>query len=187
MRTLNRYICKCGRIIHKNTSAENTGNRGVIGCDGCPYLISWGPAVWDSQRHAVVEKINGNECRASKDIEYATRFGGSVTDKCKCYIASLDFDFLTRVSVWIKETYPDGELSGGFSVSHIRAVEYCSNGRYRMSISCAQNKKGIAAKAALLHQFFNEDGTRLDMTPEEERAHILAAIEVGKAQKQKEK
>ena len=187
MRPLNRYICKCGRIIHKNTSAENTGNRDVIGCDGCPYLISWGPTVWDAQRHAVVAEIKGYECRASKDIEYATQFGGSVTDKCGCYIASLDFDFLTRVSDWIQKNYPNRELCGHFSTNSIRAVEYVSNGRYRMSILCAQNKKGIAAKAALLHQFFKEDGSRLDMTPEEEKTHILAAIEAGKAQKQKEK
>ena len=117
----------------------------------------------------------------SKDIEYATRFCGSIDDKCSCYIASLDFDFLTMVSNWIKETYPGGELSGSFFTDDIRAVEYVSNGRYRMSIGCAQNKKGIAAKAALLHQFFDESGARLDMTPEEEKVHILAAIEAGKA------
>lgn len=50
-----------------------------------------------------------------------------------------------------------------------------------MSIGCAQNKKGIAAKAALLHQFFDASGARLDTTPEEEKAIVLAAIEAGKA------
>lgn len=173
--------------MRKSTNADNTGNRDTAGCRGCPYLLPWGPTQWDAARHAMVTDVKGYECRMSKDIEYATRFCGSIDDKCSCYIASLDFDFLTRVSNWIKETYPGGELNGSFFTDDIRAVEYVSNGRYRMSIGCAQNKKGIAAKAALLHQFFDASGARLDMTPEEEKAHILAAIEAGKAKAQERK
>ena len=110
-----------------------------------------------------------------------TRFGGSVTDRCTCYIASLDFDFLERVSAWIKEHYPDGQISGTFSRETIRAVEYVSNGRYRLSISCAQNKAGIAAKAALFNAFFDESGRRFDMDADAEKAKILRDIERGKA------
>ena len=178
------YICKCGRRVSKSTNADNTGNRDTENCKGCPYLLPWGPFE-HVPGQGFVRNVQGYECRMSKDIEYATHFCGSIDDKRSCYIASLDFDFLTRVSNWIKETYPDGELSGSFFTDDIRAVEYVSNGRYRMSIGCAQNKKGIAAKAALLHQFFDASGARLDMTPEEEKAHILAAIEAGKAQAQK--
>lgn len=174
------YICKCGRRVRKSTNADNTGNRDTENCKGCPYLLPWGPFEFVKSQ-GFVRNVKGYECRMSKDIEYATRFCGSIDDKCSCYIASLDFDFLTRVSNWIKETYPGGELNGSFFTDDIRAVEYVSNGRYRMSIGCAQNKKGIAAKAALLHQFFDASGARLDMTPEEEKAHILAAIEAGKA------
>lgn len=174
------YICKCGRRVSKSTNADNTGNRDTENCKGCPYLLPWGPFEFVKSQ-GFVRNVKGYECRMSKDIEYATRFCGSIDDKCSCYIASLDFDFLTRVSNWIKETYPGGELNGSFFTDDIRAVEYVSNGRYRMSIGCAQNKKGIAAKAALLHQFFDASGARLDMTPEEEKVHILAAIEAGKA------
>ena len=117
----------------------------------------------------------------SPSLEYETRFSGSVTDKCTCYIASLDFDFLERVSAWIKEHYPDGQISGTFSRETIRAVEYVSNGRYRLSISCAQNKAGIAAKAALLNAFFDESGRRFDMDAEAEKQKILRDIEQGKA------
>ena len=181
---MTKYICKCGRVVAKSTTADNTGNRDIAGCEGCPYLLPWGPFEYVEGRGFAVN-VQGYECRMSKDLEYATRFGGSITDKCTCYIASLDFDFLTRVSDWIKETYPDKELVGSFSVSSTRAVEYSSNGRYRMGISCAQNKKGIAAKASLLHQFFDDSGARRDMTPEEEKAHILATIEAGKVRAQK--
>lgn len=143
--------------------------------------------VWDDQHKAYTQDVKGHECRMSKDLEYSTRFCGSITDKCSCYIASLDFDFLAHVSEWIEETYPDRELCGHFSINTIRAVEYVSNGRYRMSIVCAQNKKGIAAKAALMHRFFDENGARIDMTPEEEKTHILAVIDAGKARVQKGK
>lgn len=184
---MTRYICKCGRVVHKSTNADNTGNRETDGCEGCPYLLPWGPTEWDDTRHAIVLDVKGYECRMSKDLEYSTRFCGSITDKCSCYIASLDFDFLAHVSEWIEETYPDRELCGHFSINTIRAVEYVSNGRYRMSIVCAQNKKGIAAKAALMHRFFDENGARIDMTPEEEKTHILAVIDAGKARVQKGK
>lgn len=177
------YKCKCGRLVSKNTNADTTGNRDTAGCEGCPYLLPWGPFQYVAGK-GYVQDIQGHECRMSKDLEYATRFAGSITDKCNCYIASLDFDFLARVSDWIMETYPGEELNGRFSVPDIRPVEYCSNGRYRMSITCAQNKKGVAAKAALLHQFFDDSGARLDMTPEEEKAHVLAVIEAGKAKGQ---
>lgn len=180
------YICKCGRRVSKSTNADTTGNRDTENCKGCPYLLPWGPFEF-VESQGFVRNVRGYECRMSKDIGYATRFCGSIDDKCSCYIASLDFDFLTRVSNWIKEIYPGGELNGSFFTDDIRAVEYVSNGRYRMSIGCAQNKKGIAAKAALLHQFFDESGARLDMTPEEEKAHILAAIEAGKAKAQERK
>ena len=177
------YKCKCGRLVSKSTNTDTTGNRDTAGCEGCPYLLPWGPFQHVAGK-GYVQDIQGHECRMSKDLEYATRFAGSITDKCSCYIASLDFDFLARVSDWILETYPGGELHGSFSIPDIRPVEYCSNGRYRMSITCAQNKKGVAAKAALLHQFFDDSGARLDMTPDEEKAHVLAAIEAGKAKGQ---
>lgn len=92
--------------------------------------------------------------------------------------------FLEDVQAWIDE-YADGQLSGRFSRDIIRGTDYCNKGRYSWSISCAQNKKGMAAKAALIKRFFGTDKHRLDKTPEEEKAIVLAAIEAGKAQAQK--
>lgn len=134
------YICKCGRQVRKSTNADNTGNRDTENCKGCPYLLPYGADRY-VEGQGFVRDILGYECRMSKDIEYATRFCGQIDDKRSCYIASLDFDFLTRVSNWIEVNYPDRELIGSFSMDDIRSVEYSSNGRYRMSIGCAQNKK----------------------------------------------
>lgn len=176
---MNTYYCKCGRTVQKSTAAENTGNRDVKGCDGCPYLMPWGTDKY-IEGHGFVKDVQGYECRMSRDLDYATRFGGSVQDKCTCYIASLDFEFLERVSNWIAENYPNSEIFGCFCRANIRPTDYVSNGRYRMSICCAQNKKGIAAKAALLERFFYPDGSRKDLTPEKERALIMSRIAAGK-------
>lgn len=178
---MNRYLCKCGRAVNKSTNADNTGNRETEGCEGCPYLMPWGEQKYNHDTKHFYLDIKGYECRMSPTLEYETRFGGSVTDRCTCYIASLDFNFLERVSAWIKEHYPDGQISGTFSRETIRAVEYVSNGRYRLSISCAQNKAGLAAKAALFNAFFDENGRRFDMDAETEKAKILRDIEQGKA------
>ena len=178
------YICKCGRQVRKNTSADNTGNRDTAGCRGCPYLLPWGPTQWDATRHAMVTDVKGYECRMSPSLDYATYYQGGGEDKCVLHIYSLDYDFLDRVTAWAAKQFPDKEISCSFDRSKIRATEFIG-GLYGMSVYPMQNKKGMAAKAALIERFFGPDGHRLDMTPEEEKAHILAAIEAGKAQAQK--
>lgn len=172
------YICKCGRRVRKSTNADNTGNRDTAGCRGCPYLLPWGPTEWTGK--GFEQNIQGHECRMSPEISYATDYSGSANDKCTLKIHSLDLDFLEDIQAWIDE-YADGQLSGRFSRDTIRGTDYCNKGRYSWSISCAQNKKGMAAKAALIERFFGPDGHRLDTTPEEEKAIVLAAIEAGKA------
>ena len=181
---MTKYVCKCGRIVKKSTNADNTGNRDTAGCDGCPYLLPWGPYQWDETRHAMVTEIKGHECRMSPTLNYATYYQGGDADKCVLHIYSLDYDFLERVAAWTAEHFPDKEISCNFSRDKIRAVEFIG-GLYRMSVYPVQNKKGIAAKAALLEHFFDVNGARKDMTPDEEKARILAAIEDGKARAQK--
>lgn len=178
------YICKCGRRVRKSTNADNTGNRDTAGCRGCPYLLPWGPTEWTGK--GFEQNIQGHECRMSPEISYATDYSGSANDKCTLKIHSLDLDFLEDIQAWIDE-YADGQLSGRFSRDTIRGTDYCNNGRYSWSISCAQNKKGMAAKAALIERFFGPDGHRQDKTPEEEKAIVLAAIEAGKAKAQERK
>ena len=173
------YLCKCGRKVQKSTNADNAGNRDTAGCMGCPYLMPWWQTVWDNTRHAVVVDIKGYECRMSPSLEYRTELSGNLDDKTTLRIASLDFDFLEKVSAWVKDHYPGGELSGRFSREDIRAVEYVDNGRYRYVLCCVQNKKGIAAKRALWAEFFDETFHRKDMTPEQEKAKVLEDIKRG--------
>lgn len=178
------YICKCGRRVKKSTDASTTGNR-LSGyapgheCWGCPYAMPYGDFQWDESARTVSRETRGYECRMSKTLTYASEFAGSIKDKCTCRVHSLDFDFLSRVSAWIKDTYPDREIFGSFS-KDIRASDYGSDGRYCLTITCTQNLKGVAAKRELFGQFFNPDGSRKDMTPQQEMEKILADIKKAK-------
>ena len=77
------------------------------------------------------------------------------------------------------EVHPDREIFGSFS-KDIRASDYGSDGRYCLTITCAQNLKGVAAKRELLGQFFTPNGSRKDMTPQQEMEKILADIKKAK-------
>ena len=178
------YVCKCGRRVKKSTDASTTGNR-LSGyapgheCWGCPYAMPYGNFQWDESAKTVALETRGYECRMSKTLTYASEFSGSIKDKCTCRVHSLDFDFLSQVSAWIKDTYPDREIFGSFS-KDIRASDYGSDGRYCLTITCTQNLKGIAAKRELLGQFFTPNGSRKDMTPQQEMEKILADIKKAK-------
>lgn len=178
------YICKCGRRVKKSTDAATTGNRlADYGpgheCWGCPYAMPYGNFQWDESAGTVVRETQGYECRMSKTLSYASEFSGSIKDKCTCRVHSLDFDFLSQISAWIKDTYPDREIFGSFS-KDIRASDYGSDGRYCLTITCTQNLKGVAAKRELFGQFFNPDGSRKGMTPQQEMEKILADIKKAK-------
>lgn len=179
------YICKCGQRVQKSSNADNTGNR-LEGygpgheCYGCPYAMPWGGNKWDEATKRFVQDIKGYECRTSRTLSYDSHFIGSTKDKCTCSVVSLDFDFLEQISAWVKDTFPLGEITGNFSRDEIRPTDYSHNGRYCCTFVCASNKKGIAAKAALFARFFNPDGSRKDITPQQEMEKILADIEKAK-------
>lgn len=182
---MSTYICKCGRRVKKSTNADNTGNRlegygPGHGCYGCPYAMPWGGNEWNETTKRFVQDIKGYECRMSRTLSYGSLFIGSTKDKCTCSVFSLDFDFLEQISAWVKDTFPQGELTGGFSRDKIRPTDYSHNGRYCCTFVCASNKKGIAAKAALFARFFDPDGSRKDMTPQQEMEKVLADIKKAK-------
>ena len=182
---MSTYICKCGQRVQKSSSADNTGNR-LKGygpgheCYGCPYAMPWGGNEWSETAKRFVQDIKGYECRMSRTLSYDSLFIGSTKDKCTCSVFSLDFDFLEQISAWVKDTFPQGELTGGFSRDKIRPTDYSHNGRYCCTFVCAANKKGISAKAALLARFFNPDGNRKGMTPQQEMEKILTDIKKAK-------
>lgn len=182
---MSTYICKCGQRVQKSSSADNTGNR-LKGygpgheCYGCPYAMPWGGNEWNETAKRFVQDIKGYECRMSRTLSYGSLFIGSTKDKCTCSVFSLDFDFLEQISAWVKDTFPQGELAGGFSRDKIRPTDYSHNGRYCCTFVCAANKKGISAKAALLARFFNPDGNRKGMTPQQEMEKILTDIKKAK-------
>ena len=184
-----KYICKCGRVVEKSTTAATTGNRDTAGCEGCPYLLPWGPMIfgtnYDGTKGYHME-IHGYECRMSPTINYASEYRGQARDKCTLRIASLDLDLLDEIQSWIYDNAAD-TLRADFSRGSMRGTNFSDQGRYSLSISCAQNKKGMAAKAALIQRFFDSGHHRLDKTPEEEKAIVLAAIEEGKAAHQRKK
>ena len=177
------YICKCGRQVNKSTNADNTGNRDTDGCTGCPYLLPWGPDKY-IEGQGFTKDVQGYECRMSPTISYTTTYRGQANDKCTLHILSLDLDFMDEVQAWIYDNAAD-TLSAGFSRGSMRGTDFSNKGRYSLSISCAQNKKGMAAKAALIEQFFTGGRVRKDMTLAQEKAHILAAIQRGKEQAQR--
>lgn len=182
---MSTYICKCGRRVKKSTNADNTGNR-LEGygpgheCYGCPYAMPFGGNEWNETAKRFVQDIKGYECRMSRTLSYGSLFIGSTKDKCTCSVFSLDFDFLEQISTWVKDTFSQGELTGGFSRDEIRPTDYSHNGRYCCTFVCAANKKGIAAKAALFEHFFNSDGSRNDMTPQQEMEKVLTDIRKAK-------
>ena len=181
------YICKCGRVVNKTTLASNTGNRDTAGCEGCPYLLPWGPTLFGTKSDGskgYYMDIKGYECRMSPVIDYATTYYGSADDKTTLRIVSLDLDFLSEIQAWM-DKHAGGQLFGGFSRQNIRSTDYSSGGRYSLSIACAQNKQGMAAKAELIQRFFRPDKSRRGKTPEQEKAIVLAAIEEGKAAAQR--
>lgn len=182
---MSTYICKCGQRVQKSSSADNTGNR-LKGygpgheCYGCPYAMPFGGNEWNETAKRFVQDIKGYECRMSRTLSYGSLFIGSTKDKCTCSVFSLDFDFLEQISAWVKDTFSQGELTGGFSRDEIRPTDYSHNGRYCCTFVCAANKKGISAKAALLARFFNPDGNRKGMTPQQEMEKILTDIKKAK-------
>lgn len=174
------YICKCGRQVNKSTNADNTGNRDTDSCTGCPYLLPWGPDKY-IKGQGFRKDVQGYECRMSPTISYTTTYRGQANDKCTLHILSLDLDFLDTVQAWIDDHAAD-TLSAGFSRGSMRGTDFSNKGRYSLSISCVQNKKGMAAKAALIEQFFTGGRVRKDMTLAQEKGHILSAIQRGKEQ-----
>lgn len=176
------YTCKCGKTFGKNTEAGTTGFRmpdygTEHECYGCPFVCK--VMTWDRTQQD--SAITNHECRGSKGIRYDSTAALSLGDKCVGRIYSLDFDFLHRVREYADTL--DGIEPDRYAFSS-RPADYCDDGRYRLTIYPAANNKGIAAKQQLFNEFFNLDGTRKDVLPEEEKEIVLRQIQDGKREAQ---
>jgi hypothetical protein len=149
-----KYWTKCGRQFEKNSTASVTGytidlkeDLTPLGelkvaefnkCIECPFRVEvtegWPPVFkrW--------------ECRAgSKEPNHTNDWVGSIEDKNTISINSLDNNFLESIIEYCKDHL---DVSAGYNADHL---EDC---RRTLSISCSSNKKGIAAKKALIEKFF---------------------------------
>ena len=173
------YICKCGRTFQKSTEAGTTGFRmpdygPEHECYGCPFVCKI--STWDPTKQA--NAIQNHECRGSQSLRYDTEAALSLGDKCVGRIYSLDLDFLHRVRDYADTL--DGIDPDRYAFTD-RAADYGDDGRFKLTIYPAQNNKGVAAKQQLFDMFFRSDGTRKDITPEQEKEIVLNQIKEAKA------
>lgn len=174
------YICKCGKQIRKGTNSDTTGNRlenfqAGHECWNCPYVCPVYKYQEKPNGIGYENAIVGHECRMSKKAFYVNGswIQSYAGDTSNSYIFSLDLDFLARV-----ETFAD-TLDGGIvgcEYNAQRGADYRSDGRLCMTITYEKNKKGNAAKQTIVEQFFRPDGSRLDMTSEEETQLVLCKL-----------
>ncbi len=151
------YYTKCGRKFEKSSTAAVTGytvnleagfhspNPGKDEikdpeCRTCPFIIE----IRDGYPESVFKRF---ECRAgSLPPSNKNEWSGDLDGKNSIQVKSLEHNFLERVLQYCKEQ-PD------LNASYNQDLEDC---RRILSISCSQNKKGVAAKKALIEKFFNK-------------------------------
>lgn len=179
---MNTYICKCGRTFQKNTEAGTTGFRMPDygpdhECYGCPFVCK--VMTWDPVKQ--MQAVQNHECRGSKSIRYDTTGRITSTDKTVADIFTLDFEFLQQIhkfAVSLEGFSSENEYNGD---PYKSASCYGTDGRFRYPIYPLQNLKGVAAKVTLKEHFFNPDGSRKDVTPEQEKEVVLKQIKEAKA------
>lgn len=171
------YICKCGKEIQKNSTSSTTGNRDVESCAGCPYIVN-------AQYYKDDKCISIPECRMSESIRYDSKISGRLDDRNSVSVYSLDFSFLSAVQARASEIH--GVITDSKKLPEARPSEYAECGRYRIGYQFMQNKIGQAAKESLWNTFFNEQGCRLDLKANDEKALVLKAIDdgIGKVSKE---
>lgn len=157
-----KYWTKCGRVFEKNRTATVTGyeidlcedgtiseayqilkkeaREALAKCVDCPFRISV------KEGWPLVHKKW--ECRAgSRPPNYETTWRGSLDDKCTIQIDSLDHKLMEEIRQYCED---HTDLSASYNADHM------ADCRRTLSISCSQNKRGIAAKKELIEMFFPE-------------------------------
>lgn len=189
---MNTYICKCGKTFQKSSNADSTGY--VLKnfdlqheCYGCPYIVT--------ERDWITQEIKKQECRATPKITYVTRCCIGTEDKNfkACHLYTLDLDFAKKVLDFIKSL--DGAAKGDSSFTpnifpnEWRAADFglCYDfddccGLAIFPLCFQNNKKGTEARRTVMNRFFYSDGTRKDISSDDEKQYILWQIENAKKQ-----
>lgn len=141
------YWTKCGREFAKSSKAVVTGYRLTETpedqieddqCKACPFV--------NSVKEGWPQTHKYFECRAgSEQPNHETTYRGRADDKCTMQIDSLNHELLEQIRNFCIE-HP--ELGAGYN------ADCLADCRRSLSISCSQNRKGMAAKQELLDRFF---------------------------------
>jgi hypothetical protein len=141
------YYTKCGREFNKSTEAETTGyhisedGAGEItdeDCCDCVFVVD----VTEGYPKSVHKRF---ECRAgSQSPNHENSYSGSANDKCTLRVYSLDNNFCEAVIEFARN---HADLSAAYN-------QDCADCRRTVSVSCNQNRKGMAAKWELINKFF---------------------------------
>lgn len=142
------YYTKCGHEFSKSSTARVTGyaleedeNGQVfdLRCAKCHFIVDVKEG-WPDKVHKRFE------CRAGCcPPNHKTDYSGNANDKCTLRVRSLDHEYCEAVIAFARN-HPD------LSASYLgEDDEDC---RRVITISCSQNKKGMAAKQELLDKFF---------------------------------
>lgn len=184
---MNTYICKCGKTFQKSSNADSTGY--VLKnfdpqheCYGCPYIVT--------ERDWITHEIKKQECRATPTITYATRCCIGTEDRNfkSCHLYTLDLGFAKKVIDFIKSLDGAAKETSSFTPNTFpkewRAADFgiCYDfddccGLAIFPLGFQNNKKGTEARRAVMEHFFYSDGTRKDITADDEKQYILQQIE----------
>lgn len=137
-----------------------------IECQKCPFVVDVKEG-WPARHKRY-------ECRAgSKPPNHQNDWIGSLDDKCSIYVHSLDHDFCERIITYCKE---NPYLAAGYNQDR-------PDCRRTVSISCAANKKGVAAKNAVIKTFFPDTAATPDPTDDPDDLTDSITEEYGKMAK----
>lgn len=147
------YYTKCGREFNKSSSATVTGYQIAellndthkimdLKCQICPFPVEI--------KEGFPERVHKRwECRAgSKPPLDKTEWTGSLDDKNTIQIHSLNHELLEEIRLFCTD---HSELGASYNADHL------ADCRRTLSICCSSNKKGIAAKKAVISKFFPAD------------------------------
>lgn len=193
------YICKCGKTFKKSSKARSTshvldGYSPLHECYGCPFIVY--------EREWETKEITKYECIATPQITYSTRchIGTADGDHSICHLYTLDLQFAEQVCSYTKtlegasNTTEYWQYEANTIPAEWRAADFgdCYHfkncfGLAKLDLNFQKNKKGTAARRAVMEQFFTSDGKRKDIVSEaEERDIVLQSIATAKENARKE-